>query len=317
MRAIRTPFVVSLFLAVVFVISAFAQQDFSKVEIQVIKVTDSVYMLQGAGGNIGVSVGEDGVLVIDDQFLPLAPKIRAAIKSISDKPIRFLVNTHYHGDHTGGNVDFGKDSTIIAQDNVRKRLMSGQTSGPGKSDPAPKGALPIITFDHALTVHLNGEDIKALHFANGHTDGDSIIFFPKANVVHMGDDFVTYGLPFVDAAGGGSLMGMVENVEKSMAMLPDDVKIIPGHGNLCTKADVKKFMDMLRDCISLVSAAKKKGMSLDQMKKGNVLAKYEELGKGFVKTNDFIELIFNEVSNNKTGMKYINHGHEGEKPSGL
>ena len=313
MRTTRFTLVVFLFLATV----AFAQNDFSKVEIKVIKVTDSVYMLQGAGGNIGVSVGEDGVLVIDDQFLPLAPKIRTAIKTISDKPIRFLVNTHYHGDHTGGNVDFGKDSTIIAQDNVRKRLMSGQTSGPGKSDPAPKGALPIITFDKSLTVHINGEDIKALHFANGHTDGDSIIFFSKANVVHMGDDFVTYGLPFVDAAGGGSLMGMVENVEKSMAMLPDDVKIIPGHGPLSNKTDVKKFTDMLRDCIKLVSAAKKKGMSLDQMKNKNILAKYEELGKGFIKTNDFIELIYNELSQKKPGAKYINHGHASEKPSGL
>ena len=177
-------------------------QDFSKVEIKVTKVSGNIYMLEGSGGNIAASVGEDGIVIVDDEFAPLAEKIAAALKNlgITDKPVRFVLNTHYHGDHTGGNANFAKDgSTLIAQDNVRKRLESGGVAGNGASvkfenKPAEKAALPIITFEHDVTVHLNGEDIRALHFPAGHTDGDAIIYFPKNNVVHMGDDFVRYGL---------------------------------------------------------------------------------------------------------------------------
>jgi cyclase len=189
-----------------------------------------------------------------------------------------------------------KGSTIIAQANVRQRLKDGSPNLLGRVvPPAPAEALPVITFDHSLTVHINGEDIRALHYARGHTDGDSIIFFPQANVVHMGDDFVTYGLPFVDVASGGSLLGMIENVQKAMATLPDDVKVIPGHGPLSTKADVKKFTDMLSDCVALVRAARKQGKTVEQAKGANVLAKYDGLGQGFVKTASFIELIYNEL----------------------
>ncbi len=288
----------SLFLSISVATASGAQdRDFSKVEIKAEKVAGSVYMLTGEGGNIGVSIGEDGVLVVDDQFAPLVPRIQAAIKGLTDKAVRFVLNTHWHGDHTGGNEQLGRTSTLIAHDNVRKRLAAGGTSRSGnKIDPAPPGALPVITFDISLTVHINGEDIRALHYAKGHTDGDSIIYFSRSNVVHMGDDFVTYGLPFVDVASGGSVLGLVDNVEKAMAALPAGVKVIPGHGPLGTKAEVKKFTDMLRDCIALVQAAAKQGQSLAQMKQQNVLAKYEELGKGFVKTVDFIELIYNELS---------------------
>jgi len=268
-------------------------QDFSKVEVKAEKVAGTVYMLTGSGGNIGVSIGEDGVVVVDDQFAPLVPKIQAAIKGLTPLPVRFILNTHWHGDHTGGNEGLGKDSTIIAHDNVRKRLAEGNAAR--NVAPAPKGALPVVTFDKTLSVHLNGEEIRALHYAKGHTDGDVIIYFTKSNVVHMGDDFVTYGLPFVDTSSGGSLLGMIENVDKAMAALPDDVKVIPGHGPVSGKADVKKFTDMLRDCVALVGDAKKKGQTLQQMKDAKVLAKYEELGKGFVKTDGFVELIFNEL----------------------
>src|SRR5437660_11275438 len=200
-------------------LAAAQDQDFSKVEIQVTRVAGNIYMLQGAGGNIGASVGEDGIVVVDDQYAPLAEKIRAALKGITDKPVRFVINTHYHEDHTGGNALFQKDAPIIAHDNVRRRLEEGSSPGnigsikcPNK--PQPKKALPIITFDHDVTVHLNGEDIRALYFPAGHTDGDSIIFFPKSNVVHMGDDFVTYGFPFIDVESGGSINGMIDGVEK-------------------------------------------------------------------------------------------------------
>jgi len=301
----------SLAVAVCLTLPVVAQDpDPSKVEIKVHKVAGNVYMLEGAGGNIGVSVGEDGVLVVDDQFASLVPKIQAALKGISDKPVRFILNTHWHGDHTGGNATLQKDSTIIAHDNVRKRLAEGSPDVAGRSvPPAAKEALPVITFDQSLTVHINGEDIRALHYAKGHTDGDSIIFFPKSNVVHMGDDFVTYGLPFVDVASGGSLTGMIDNVEKAMAAVPDDVKIIPGHGPLSTKADVKKFTVMLRDCVSLVEAGVKKGMTLEQVKAANPLARYDALGQGFVKTAAFTELIYNEIKGQAAKTSQPNRTH--------
>ena len=204
----------------------FAQgQDFSKVQIKVSKVAGNVYMLAGVGGNIGASVGDDGIVIVDDQYAPLADKIQEALKGITDKPVRFIINTHYHGDHTGGNEFFQKQAPIIAHDNVRKRLEEGGQAGNGGSmhmeqKAQPKGALPIITFDHDVTVHLNGEDIRALHFPAGHTDGDSVIYFPKSNVVHMGDDFVTYGFPFIDVDSGGSIDGMISGVEGAIAQLP-------------------------------------------------------------------------------------------------
>jgi cyclase len=276
--------------------AAAQDDDFSKVEIKAEKVAGTVYMLTGSGGNIGVSIGEDGVLIVDDQFAPLAPKIRAAIRGITDKPLRFVLNTHWHGDHVGGNEAFAGDATIIAHDNVRKRMAAGTPPGSAfKVEPAKADALPVITFDHSLTVHVNGEDIRALHFANGHTDGDSIIYFPKSNVVHMGDDFVTYGLPFIDVASGGTIKGLIENVERAIAALPDDVKIIPGHGPVSGKADVRKFTAMLEDCVALVDAARKQGKTLAQAQEAKVLQKYDALGQGFVKTNDFVALIYREL----------------------
>jgi len=174
-----------------FAISVTAQTDFSKVEIKVTKVAGNVYMLEGAGGNIGVSVGDDGILIVDDQFAPLADKIRAALKGIADKKLRFILNTHWHGDHTGGNEAFGPEAPVIAHDNVRKRMAVEQKSEVFKrTTPAsPKEALPVITFNQNLTVHFNGEEIRAIHFPHGHTDGDSVIFFSQSNVVHLGDDF--------------------------------------------------------------------------------------------------------------------------------
>ena len=206
-------------------LSAAQDQDFSKVEIKVTKVSGTVYMLEGAGGNIGASVGEDGIVVVDDQYAPLAEKIQAALKGVTDKPVRFIINTHYHGDHTGGNAFFQKQAPVIAHDNVRKRLETGGAAGNLGSvsmerKAAPKEALPILTFDHDVTVHLNGEDIRALHFPSGHTDGDSIIFFPTSNVVHMGDDFVRYGFPFIDLASGGSVEGMIAALEEVVPKLP-------------------------------------------------------------------------------------------------
>src|SRR3954449_11129959 len=265
-----------------FSVLAIAQQgDFSKVQIKVQKVAGNVYMLQGAGGNIGVSIGEDGIVIVDDQYAPLAEKIQAALKGITDKPVRFIINTHYHGDHSGGNAYFQKQAPIIAHDNVRKRLESGGPAGNGGSvhfdaKPAPKEALPIITFDHDVTVHLNGEDIRALYIPAGHTDGDSVIFFPKSNVVHMGDDFVTYGYPFVDIENGGSVSGMISGCEKVLASVPADAKFIPGHGPLSTAEDVRTFVKMMRDTRAAVAADVAKKQTVAQMKQAKVLAAWEK-----------------------------------------
>lgn len=285
--------------------------DFSKVQIKVTKVSGSVYMLEGAGGNIGASVGEDGIVVVDDQYAPLAEKIQAALKGVTDKPVRFIINTHYHGDHTGGNAFFQKQAPVIAHDNVRKRLETGGEAGNLGSismerKPAAKEALPILTFDHDVTVHLNGEDIRALHFPSGHTDGDSIIFFPKSNVVHMGDDFVRYGFPFVDLASGGSVQGMIAALEEVVPKLPPDVKIIPGHGNVSNLDDVREYVKMLIETRAVVEKGVKQGKTLDQLKQEKVLDPWKKWNGDFVSTDVFIETLYNDLTGKKDA-KFIKH----------
>jgi cyclase len=303
-------------LAIVFVVStaatlAAAQQDFSKVEIKAEKVSGNVYMLTGAGGNIGVSAGDDGIVIVDDQFAPLAGKIRAALKDITDKPVRFVINTHWHGDHTGGNPQFGETSTIIAHTNVRKRLAEGMAGAPPipATPPMVKAGLPVITFDHDVTVHVNGEDIQAIHFPSGHTDGDSVIFFPNSHVVHMGDDFVTYGFPFIDLRSGGSVKGMIAACEKIMATLPADTKVIPGHGPLSTVDDLKPFVQMLRETSAIVQKGIDQHKTIEQLQKENVLAAYADKWspKGaFIDTNKHIETLYNDLSGKKQG-DFVRH----------
>jgi len=280
------------------------QQDFSKVEIKVTKVSGNVYFLEGAGGNIAASVGDDGIVIVDDQFAPLAEKIRAALKGITDKPLRFIINTHYHFDHTGGNLPF-HDATIIAHDNVRKRLAQANVVGNGGSamkmdQPAnPPEALPVITFAHDVTLHVNGEDIRALHAPSGHTDGDSIVFFPKSNVVHFGDDFVRYGFPFIDINGGGSSKGMIAALETAMTQLPKDVKVIPGHGALATLDDVRSFVTMLKETRGVVEKSVKAGKTLQQLQQEKVLAQWQKYSGEFVSTDLFIETLYNELTGKK------------------
>jgi len=282
-------------------------QDFSKVQIKVTKVSGNIYMLEGAGGNIAASVGEDGIVIVDDQFAPLADKIQAALKDlgVTNKPVRFVINTHYHGDHTGGNEPFNNaGSTIIAHDNVRKRLETGGTAGNDASvkienKPAAKAALPVITFEHDVTVHLNGEDIRAMHFPSGHTDGDSIIFFPKNNVVHMGDDFVRYGFPFVDVASGGSVQGIIDAMEKTAAQLPADVKVIPGHGALSNLDDVRAYTKMLKETSAVVQKELGERKTLDQMKQARILAPWEKFSGSFINTDAFIETLYNSLTGHK------------------
>ena len=298
MRAAR--FVPILLAAALVVAPGSSQDRFADVKIEAKKVAEGIYMLTGAGGNIGVSVGQDGIVIVDDQFAELAPKIREALKGIADKPVRYVLNTHYHGDHIGGNAAFvATGSTVIAQENVRKRLAEGSTTLGRKNEPAKPDALPVITFNDRLTVHLNGEDIRALHFPAGHTDGDAVIFFPKANVVHMGDDFVTYGFPFVDTDNGGTVSGMIAGCEKVLAAVPADAKFIPGHGDVSTADDVRKFVKMLTDTRAAVAAAAAKGLTPEQMKEQKILAQWDELGHDFIKTDAWIDTLYLDVTKTK------------------
>ena len=296
-------------------LAAAQDQDFSKVQIKVTKVSGDIYMLQGAGGNIAASVGEDGIVIVDDQYAPLADKIAAALKGIgaTDKPVRFVINTHYHGDHTGGNAPFASGgSTVIAQDNVRKRLATGGKAGIPKTmerdqPAAPKAGLPIITFENDVTVHLNGEDIRALHFPAGHTDGDAIVFFPKANVVHMGDDFVTYGYPFIDVIAGGSVQGIIAACDKVASQLANDVTVIPGHGQLATLSEVREYSAMLKETSAAVQAAINQGKTVDQMKKEKILAQWDaKYGKGSITPDLFIDTLYNSLTNNKNAP-FVKH----------
>ncbi|HXR14698.1 MAG TPA: MBL fold metallo-hydrolase [Terriglobales bacterium] len=307
----RQMWISALVLVFLSCLAAAQDQDFSKVQMKVTKVSGSVYMLEGAGGNIGASVGEDGIVIVDDQYAPLADKIKAALKGITDEPVRFVINTHYHGDHTGGNAIFQQTAPIIAQDNVRKRLQDGGPAGnlggvTFDTNPQPKAALPIITFDHDVTVHLNGEDIRALHFPSGHTDGDSVIFFPKSNVVHMGDDFVTYGFPFVDLAAGGSVEGMIAATEQIVSELPADVKVIPGHGPVSNLDDVRRFTTMLTETRAVVEKGIQQGKSIEQLKQENVLAPWQKWSGDFITSEQWLVTLYNDLTGKKTG-DFIKH----------
>jgi len=292
----RTILIIVLLLA--FPVLAIAKDDYSKVEIKATKVSGNVYMLEGSGGNIGVSIGVDGILIVDDEFAPLAEKIKAALKNLGEGKLKFILNTHWHVDHTGGNAPLGKEATIIAHDNVRKRLSTEQRLEFFKQTvPAsPSEAWPVITFDQSLSVHFNGEEIKVIHFPHGHTDGDSVIFFTTSNVVHMGDDFFAGRFPFVDLDSGGSVQGMAKNVGEIIPKLPAGVKLIPGHGPISTIDDLKAYHRMLLETTEIVRkkiAAKK---SLEQVKKEGLPAAWKSWGEGFVKTDQWLELVYRSLT---------------------
>jgi cyclase len=284
-----------------FALSAHAQTDFSKVEIKATKVSGNVYMLQGAGGNIGVSVGDDGLLIVDDQFAPLADKIRAALKGLADKKLRFILNTHWHGDHTGGNVAFGPEAPIIAHDNVRKRLATEQKSAVFNSTtpPSPKEALPVITFNNSLSVHFNGEEIRAIHFPQGHTDGDSVIFFSTSNVVHLGDDFFAGRFPFVDLESGGTVEGLIRNIGEIIGKVPAGAKLIPGHGPISTIDDLKSYHNMLQKTTEIVRQKIAGGKTLEQVKSEGLPGEWESWGTGFIKTDRWVETIYKSLTAKK------------------
>jgi len=276
--------------------SAFAQQDFSKVQIKTIPVADGVYMLAGRGGNIGLSVGQDGAFLIDDQYAPLTDKILAAIAAVTDKPVRFLVNTHWHGDHTGGNENIGKGGTIIvAHDNVRKRLAKGQYMKVFNANipPAPPQALPVITFADGVTFHWNNETLEVVHSKSAHTDGDAVVYFKSANVVHVGDLFFNGIYPFIDAGSGGSLEGVITGVDDVLGRIDDNTKVIPGHGPLGNKADLKAYRDMLATVHGRMTELIKKGKNMDEIVAAKPTADYDaKWGGGFLKPDPWVKIVY-------------------------
>jgi len=287
---------VRIILAASVMAAAFAQ-DQPKVEVE--KVNGNIYMLKGQGGNIGLCIGEDGAFLIDDQYAPATPAILEAVKSVEKQPIKFVINTHWHSDHTGGNENLGKEGTIIfAHENVRNRMSTKQFMKAFNAEvqPSPKAALPVVTFTRDIAFHLNGETIKATHYAHAHTDGDTVIHFEKADVVHMGDIYFNGMFPFIDGGSGGSVDGMIAAVKTVHGMISDSTKIIPGHGPISNKKELKAYHDMLVEVRDNVKRLKDGGKTVEETIEAKPAAAYEtQLGDGFFKTHNFISFVYETV----------------------
>ncbi len=261
-----------------------AQQDFSTVEVKAVHVSGNVYMLTGSGGNIGVSAGPDGVLIVDDQFAPLAGKIAGALKELNPGPLKFVLNTHHHGDHTGGNAHFGRQAHIVAHTNVRKR-MGGK---PGDR----RAELPVITFDDSLSLHFNGEEIRMVHVPPAHTDGDSIIQFTGANVWHFGDTFFSGRFPNIDLGGGGDVRGYIRNVEEALKKVPADARLIPGHGPLSTVKELREFHTMLVETSGVVERAMAAGKTLKEIQAEGLPEKWKSWAVPTITTARWLEILY-------------------------
>ena len=275
-----------------------AQRDFSNVEITTTQVSGNIYMLHAnwGTGNIAASIGEDGILIVDDQFAPLAEKITAALQAVRTGPLKFILNTHWHGDHTGGNVEFGPLAPIIAHTNVRKRLTADQQVFNNTIPAAPKAAWPVVTFDTSISIHFNGEEIKVVHFPHGHTDGDSIVFFTQSQVIHLGDHFFVGHFPFIDLDNGGTVQGYTQNVKSVIDQAAAETKIIPGHGPLATLDDLKTSHRMLVETMHTVQQAISAGTSLDDMKVAGVPEEWQSWGSGSISTDLWLTLVYQSLT---------------------
>ncbi|MFL6771534.1 MAG: MBL fold metallo-hydrolase [Sphingomicrobium sp.] len=279
-------------------------QDLSKVEIKVEKLGPGVAVLFGAGGNIGLSYGEDGNAIIDDQYAPLTGKILTAIKTLNGAPVRFIINTHWHGDHTGGNENIGKTGAIIvAHNNVRTRMSADQLVAFGgrkeQVPPSPQGALPVVTFDNGAMLHFNGDTLRIIHVANAHTDGDSMIHWQRADVLHTGDVFFhRISFPFIDLNSGGSIDGMIAAANQALNIAGPNTKIIPGHGAVATRGDLAAYRDMLVDIRAKVAAGIAGGRTLAQIKATRPAGRYG-MADGFVGPDEFVETVYTSLRNER------------------
>ena len=281
-----------------------ATQDFSNVQIQTEKVADNVFMLIGAGGNIGVSAGKDCVFMIDTSYAPLADKIKAAIATVSDKPIQYVVNTHWHQDHVGGNEYFVKaGATVVAHDNVRKRVSTEQVVKilNRTVPPLPESALPVITFSRNMTFYLNGNEIFIFHIARAHTDGDAIVHFKKSNVIHMGDIYFNGMYPFIDLSAGGSINGMIAAVKRILLLCDQNTKVMPGHGHLSNKAELEEYLKMLVAVRDRIDREIKAGKPLDAVIASQPTRDLDPVwGKGFMKPEQFVKIVYESLVNEKS-----------------
>jgi glyoxylase-like metal-dependent hydrolase (beta-lactamase superfamily II) len=270
--------------------------DFSKTQIKSSPAAGNVHMLVGEGGNIAVSVGPDGVLVVDDQFAPLAQKINAAIDKLSKGKIQYIVNTHWHFDHTGGNPIFGKEGRIVAHDMVRTRLAQDEKILGMDIKATPKEGLPVITYDNSMSIFFNGEEIRLTHLPAGHTDGDTTVYFTGSNVLHMGDQLVIDSFPFIDLEHGGTVEGYIRNQDQVLKTLPQGVKIIPGHGPMGTREDMERANAMLKETSALVRARKEAGKTLEQAQAEGLPEKYKSWENPFIKVPNFIEMLYKSIT---------------------
>jgi len=264
-------------------VSAQEADRFAAVKVTAQHVGGSVHMLTGAGGNIGVSVGADGTLIIDDQFAPLAGRIQTAIDQLGGAQPKLVLNTHFHGDHTGSNAHFGRTGTIIAHDNVRTRLLN-EVNG-------ERYALPLVTFDDRVRIHFNDDEVDFIHLPHGHTDGDSVVWFKNANVIHMGDHLFNGRFPFIDVASGGSVEGFVKNLETVLAMVPEDIRVIPGHGDLGSVVTIAESIDMIRATQKLVQEAVAAGRSAEDIVQAGLGDRWAEFGSGFINSERWIQIL--------------------------
>jgi len=298
-RCRLTPVLVILAAFAIAMAGAAQAQDMSKVTIKATKLAEGIHMLTGQGGNLGVSSGPDGVFLIDDQFAPLTGKILAAIKAIDPKPVKFVLNTHWHFDHTGGNENLGKNGTVIvAHDNVRKLMSADQmlSAFKKKVPAAAKIALPVITFNDTTTFHMNGQTLHIRHLPRGHTNGDSFVHFREADIIHTGDLFFNGFYPFIDVEHGGTISGVIDAAAEILKLAGPNTKIIPGHGPLADKAALSAYRDMLIGVRKAVQAQVNAGTSrADAVAAAPTKAFDEKWGKGFLKPVAFAGFVYDSL----------------------
>jgi glyoxylase-like metal-dependent hydrolase (beta-lactamase superfamily II) len=269
-----------------------ADDDFSKEVVKSTPLTSSIHILEGAGGNITALIGSDGVFLVDDDFAQMADKLLVKLKELKGTSPRFIVNTHFHYDHTGGNEVFGPTATIIAATAVRDRLMKEQTLWKKQHPPVPPQALPTLTFERTLTVDMNGEEIRILHLPHGHTDGDTVVFFTQGKVASLGDLYFSGMYPIFHLEHDGSLDGYIKNIETVLKQLPEDCKIVSGHGPLSTKADLAKYHQMIVSSFATVRKGTKAGRTLEQIQKAGLDPQWEPFSHGYVTTDRWIAMIY-------------------------